>query len=465
MRTEILRIQNITIPELPVDYFKDFAFHLFKGEIMCILAPSWNGKTLLAKTLSGGISFRGYAWFQENRIRNSFKKTVSSGAIFCLSKDQELFGELSIAENIFLSQRFSRPYLIHRQKLLQKAVEILSILNLNINPSKKARTLSAFEQHMVLLSKALFSHPKMIIFDDPSRYYSQLECQKLTEIIQILRSKDISVLYLSSGVDDISQSADRIIIMNNGRKIKTFYKSEYFNRYDLMRYFWQPNPQLLSRSNLPFADQKGNITGVFDPNNHDRDFLHQLLIRELRSPDGIIPLNSTGFSRAAQKKIHFLPSDFAYKEIFDQMSIFENIHLFRKCSFFFISSGLKKFLYDSIEEMLSIPRMHQNLPAGGQDIYTKIKIVLYRFLLIKPYVIIFDMPFSNLDYKGRQIVQDFFRIYKQIGINIVLTSPQWENLPDVSTKILILEKEKLKEITENPQNVKFPVETSAGRFL
>ena len=446
MKTEILRIQNIKIPVLPVDYFKDFSLHLFAGEILCILAPSWNGKTLLAKTLSGGISFRGYAWFQEDRIRNSFKKKVSAGFIFCLSKDQGLFGELSIAENIFLSQRSFRPLLIHRQKLLQKAVEILSILDLNINPAKKARTLSAFEQHMVLLSKALSAHPKLIIFDDPIRYYSQQECQKLKEIIQLLQGWGISVLYLSSGVDDIALAADRVLIMNSSWKIKTFYKSECFSRYDLMRFFRQPNSQPMAPSSMPNTTQKGNIIGIFDPNNHDRDFLHQLLLKEIRTADGIIHLNGVDFSKAGRKKIHFLPSDFAYREIFNQMSIFENVHLFRRCSFFFISSGVKKFSYASIEEMLSIPRAQQNLPAGGQDIYTKIRIVLYRYLLINPYVIIFDMPFSNLDYKGRQIVRDFFRLYKQVGINIILTSPQRENLPEVSTKILILEKGNLKEI-------------------
>lgn len=467
MKKELLRIQDFKMPTAPLDLFQYFSFNLFAGEITCILAPSWSGKTVLAKVLSGVLPFEGQAFFQEAPVRGTFKKLAADGAISLLSKEAGLFGELSIAENIFLGcSHRNRPALVRKGALLKKSVEILSALDLSINPSQKAAALTNFEQHMVLLSCALCQQPKLIVLDDPTYYYSQQERKRLASVLGRLQTEDISVLYLSSSVDDIILAADKVIVMNDNRKVRTFYRSEHYNRYDLLRFFQKPDalpasyPQpdeapstVLTAHGLHcgplmrigFSLKKWEILGIYDPNNHNGDLLCRALAGDIPLEAGTLTLDGRKLSGSSiRRKIYYLPSDFAYHDIFDDLTIFENILIFRRFSAFRITPGVKRFIRDSIEEQLSIPEEQQNALAGVQDVYTRIKIVLYRFLLIKPQVLVFNMPFSNIDYTARQTIKDFFHLYKNMGICILYTSAQWEDLLDAADRVLLLENGTLK---------------------
>lgn len=479
MKKEILRIQNLNLPTLPVDYFQNFVLSLLEGEVTCILAPSWSGKTLLAKVLSGSLPFQGYAFFCETAVSGSFKDLASAGSIFCLSRESQLFGQLTIAENIFLALKSGRPHLLQRNKLYQKSVELLCALHLDLNPSVRADTRSPFEQHMILLAAALARPLRVVILDEPAYHYSQQERRRLAAVIRLLRQRNITVLYLSSGIDDISLNSDKVIIMNNSRKVRTLCSTDYFNRYDLMRFFSPrtqtgpmsqlesaldsnvnvaavpvssdpsyTSPPLFSAEHLQcgfFRDitlslRRGEIVGIYDPGNHDGDLLCRILSGIIHPDTGAVLLNGRPLPPwNVQAKVCYLPPDFACQNIFEDLTVLENIHLFHRFSPFCIFRGTRKFVSDTVREQLSISPEQQSALAGSQDIYTRIKIVLYRLLLIRPLVIVSSMPFSSMDYTARGLIRDFFRLFARAGMGVVFTSAQWENPEEMADRRLTLE--------------------------
>ena len=471
MRKELLRIQNLQLSDPASEAFRYFSFSILEGEAVCILAPSWNGKTMLANLLTGKISFQGYAYFEEQPVAGSFKALADRGRIACISKDSQLFGELTIAENIFLNWRSSHSPLLPRKKLYQKAVEILSVLNLSIHPAKKANSLSPFEQHMVLLARALFCSPRLLVLDNPTYYYGQSECRRLASFLRGLQSQGISVLYLCSSADEISSVSDRMIVMNNTRKVRTYFKSENYTRQDLIQFFQKPSASAASSSadsappRTPLLTARhiycrtlkdinlslfyGKIAGIYDPDNHDGEILCRALSKESPLDSGALLFRQKPLSKIHPKRtVCYLPSSFAVSAIFHNLSVFENIYLFRKFSRALLTRGSKHFLRASIEKYLHFSPMKQKELAGVQNIYVRIKIVMFRFLLYHPQVLIFNMPFSNMDYQARQIIREFFQLYRKAGISVLFTAAQWEDLLELPDHLYILDGGNLRPLSK-----------------
>ena len=115
--------------------------------------------------------------------------------------------------------------------------------------------------------------------------------------------------------------------------------------------------------NIRLSLYPGIITGIYDPNNHDGDILCRALAKEIPVSSGTLLFRQKSFKNLFfKKKICYLPSSFPVSAIFDPLSVFENVYLFRKFSPFFLTPGSKRFLRDLLKNILGISPNKPLLP-------------------------------------------------------------------------------------------------------
>jgi ribose transport system ATP-binding protein len=134
-----------------------------------------------------------------------------------------LIPDLTVAENIYLSREPRRFYnlLIDDAKMNRETQALLDSLNLQIKPTSKIYDLSVAEKQMVEIAKALVEKSDILILDEPTSALSENEVQKLFSIIRMLCKQGVAIIYISHRMEEMSEIADRVTVMRDGRHIET----------------------------------------------------------------------------------------------------------------------------------------------------------------------------------------------------------------------------------------------------
>jgi branched-chain amino acid transport system ATP-binding protein len=210
----------------------DVSFHINEGEILSIIGPNGAGKSVLFslisgvnKPTSGSIRFCGeeLAGLSPSRIsRKGISRTFQLTA---------LFDRLPVALNLALGYYKCTKSgfwggLLHtpqwkkdKQKVEEKVIEMLGFLGLGAKAFAVASTLSQGEQRLLSIGIALISEPKLILFDEPTGGLVQEDTEMITQIIRKINQKGITVCLIEHKMRMIMDLADRIIVLNYGKKI------------------------------------------------------------------------------------------------------------------------------------------------------------------------------------------------------------------------------------------------------
>ena len=191
---------------------------------MYCLGRTERGKSTLIKIISGvyqkdeGVLLLDGA----EEAFSTTRKALEAG-ISVIHQELSVISDLTVAENILLGReiRYPNTRIINKKKMFEETEKLLKSLNINIDPRIYVRDLSLAERQMVEIVRAVSQNSKMVIMDEPTSCLSEREVSTLFDIINMLREKNVCVVYISHRMQEIRQIGDTISVLRDGKLIKT----------------------------------------------------------------------------------------------------------------------------------------------------------------------------------------------------------------------------------------------------
>ncbi|HLY28871.1 MAG TPA: sugar ABC transporter ATP-binding protein [Aggregatilineales bacterium] len=409
------------------------------GEVHALVGENGAGKSTLIK-LIGGVYERdsGTILFNDQVISYASPQEAKAAGIHTLHQEFNLLPGATVAENVFLGSEPKLPYLpfIDWRKMRQQTQDILDLLGLEISPDTLVRDLSVSEQQMVELAKTLHAQPRLLLMDEPTAPLSEREVKTLYQLIRTVKERNIGVIYISHRIEEVLHVADRVTVLRDGQCIRTVTTAEVsadeligtmlgktVNRH-YVRPATRPGREILrveglSRSpafeDVSFSLYSGEIVGLAGLVGSGRTALVRSIFGIDLPDSGQIfvddhPVTIRSPQDAVALGMGLLPENRQEQALMLDLSARENITLARlgQNGELINRSGehllVEQFVTQLRIKMPSSETKPRFLSGGTQQ-----KIVLSRWLAVRPRMLIFDEPTRGIDIGAK------IEIYRLLG--------------------------------------------------
>lgn len=227
MRTEALRMENISMEFSGVYVLSDMQLQVDRGSIHALVGENGAGKSTLIKILGGiykpktGKIFIDGTESSIHNVQDAQKKGIS-----IIHQEISLVPSLSIAENVFLGRELSKLGFKSEGKMFSMAQEMIDALGIDLSARTIVSGLTIAQQQLVEIIKAVSFNTHILVLDEPTSSLSLKETQRLFDIIRRLQGKGVAIIYISHKMDEIFEISDHITVIRDGRYIDTVPTSQ-----------------------------------------------------------------------------------------------------------------------------------------------------------------------------------------------------------------------------------------------
>ncbi|MBK8986317.1 MAG: sugar ABC transporter ATP-binding protein [Chloroflexi bacterium] len=446
------------------------SFDLRAGEVHALVGENGAGKSTLIKTITGAyvpdagsITIGGVAY---EGLTPQQARQLGVGVVY---QEFNLLPDMSAAENIFLSRPpTKRSGLIDTAVRTHQAYELLERLGAHkhVNPNELVRNLTVGEQQIVEIAKALALNARILIMDEPSAVLPSRDVERLYEVIKALREQGHSIVYISHRLNEIFELADRVTVLKDGQSMGTQNITET-NDAELIRlmvgreltdmyppFHHETGDVLLdirdlsienSVFNVSFQVRKGEIVGLAGLGGSGRTTIARALVGLARINSGEVlyfgqPARMTT-AWAARAGVVLIPEDRkSFGLILDQSVRFNitlpNLPQLERWRMIFKRNEWDPVV-TAINDLQVKPADPEqaagNLSGGNQQ-----KVVLAKWLMARPKVIVFDEPTRGIDVGAKAEIYARMRDLSQQGVGIIMASSDLPELLGMSDRIVVL---------------------------
>lgn len=464
----ILEIRHLTKAYPGVVALNDLSMEVRRGECHALIGENGAGKSTLIKSIAGAITpdsgtilFDGVEY---TAMTPALSKEVGIGVIY---QEFNLCPSLTIAENVYLGSRL-KPGIFQDAGLMnRKAQEILDQFHVEgLKADVLVRNLSTAYQQMVEIAKTIAKSARLVIMDEPTAPLTEHEVQVLFRIIQDLKAKGITIIYISHRLDELYQVADRVTVMRDGcyvttKDVKDVTKDQlisYMVGRELNKNFDERKTEtdeiLLETKNLggngvqPFSLQlhKGEVLGLGGLVGAGRTEYAQLIFGAVKKECGEVYLNGKKVeinspTDAVKVGIGMVPEDRKSHGALLRMSIRENIvvPILKNISNGIFVDGAKE--HNIAEEEIRALRI--KTPSAEQEVShlsggNQQKVVLGKWLANDCQVLILDEPTRGVDVGAKQEIYNLINDLAAQGRGIIVISSDMEEIIGITDRMLVL---------------------------
>lgn len=431
--TDIVKVFTGTVAVNGVDFICN------KGEIHGVVGENGAGKSTLMKIL-GGIHLpnRGKIFINgEEKVFRNYSEARKAG-VGIVYQELSLLPDLSIAENMYMGIWLKKNRLINWNEINSRSKKLLNKIGMDINPEELVSSISIAHRQMVEIGKVLTQNPKIIIFDEPTASLSKEEVNKLFEIIKNLKKSGKGIIFISHRLKEVLEISDVISVMKDGKKVITenvsFFDEEKIISYMVGRKIADIFPEKRKiemdetmfsfkgilkefHTSVAFSVSKGEVLGIGGLQGQGQiDFLRTIFgIGESEGNEVKIfdkELKIRNPFQAKKAGISLIPENRAEDGLFLTLNIIENLAsatIDRRQRLGIID---KKEEYQVSEDVVrklslgikSLSQTVQSLSGGNLQ-----KIVLGKWLISKPRVIIMLEPTKGVDVATKQQIYILIR--------------------------------------------------------
>ena len=225
---QFLEFSNVGKAFPGVQALKDVSFRVDGGKVCALLGENGAGKSTLLKILSGDLQPDDGQLSINGEVQKFTSPNQSiKASISVIYQERQLVNSLNVMENVYLEDLPGNRFgIINKGELRKKTQEIIDVFGLPIKPTDIVGRLSVAHQQMVEIMKSYRRDSRIIAFDEPTACLTDTEVTILFRLIKQLKEKGKIVLYVSHRLAEIFQVTDDIVVLKDGRLVKTFRTSE-----------------------------------------------------------------------------------------------------------------------------------------------------------------------------------------------------------------------------------------------
>ncbi|MCA9083138.1 MAG: sugar ABC transporter ATP-binding protein [Planctomycetaceae bacterium] len=470
-----LEVRNICKSFPGVRALHNVSLRVYSGEVLSVVGENGAGKSTLMKILAGVQSQdSGEILIDDQPVQFRGVGDALDSGVALIHQELNLADNLEAGANIFLGREPLRHGLIDEDRINQQSEQFLRSVGLRMSPRTLVRDLTIGQQQLVEIAKALSINARVLIMDEPTSSLSAGESERLFEVIRDLRSRGVSIVYISHRLAEVQDLSDRVTVLRDGENAGDLVRSEV-NHDSLVRHmvgrdisrFYSRTPhepgQVAIRvenlvtsawpeHRLSFEVCAGEIVGVAGLVGAGRtEMLRTLfgvdrpLAGTIRVRGQIVPLASP--LDAINAGIALVPEDRKQQGLILEHAIRHNIGL----------AGLRRyakagafvnFLREKTDTDEMIGRLRvktpddlqivQNLSGGNQQ-----KVVLGKWLALKPDVLLLDEPTRGIDVGAKQEIYQLMDELAGQGMAILFVSSEMEEVIGMSDRAIVMHEGRL----------------------
>ena len=441
------------------------------GTVHALMGENGAGKSTLMKCLFGIYSKDSGTITLDGREVNfkSSKEAMENGVAMV---HQELNQALTrtVTDNLWLG-RYPKVggIMVSESTMRKRTKEIFDQLEVHVDPKAIMSTLPVSQRQMVEIAKAVSYNAKVIVFDEPTSSLTETEVEHLFRIINMLRDKGCGIIYISHKMEEILRISDDVTIMRDGQWVATRPASE-LTMNEIIRLMVGreltnrfppkdnvPGEAILEVENLSgkytrlkeasFQLRKGEILGIAGLDGSGRTEVLENLFGSMTKGSGTIRLHGKEIKNrnpreSIKNRFALLTEERRATGIFGIRDILDNT----------VISNLKSYLIGGI--CLSDKKMREDTDWAIQAMRIKTpsqktqirslsggnqqKVIIGRWLLTKPEVLLLDEPTRGIDVGAKYEIYQLIIDLAKEGKGVIMVSSEMPELLGVCDRILVM---------------------------
>ncbi len=472
----VLQMQGITKRFPGVVALSDVSFDVRRGEVHCLMGENGAGKSTLMKIMSGVYTeYEGRILLDGVPVRLHSPKDAQHHGIGMIHQELNLVPELRVYENVFLGREMHGALgRLDRPAMRRATSALLDRLGVQIDPDSAVRQLRVGSRQLVEIAKALSLNARILVMDEPTSALSEVETQRLFAVILGLKASGVGIIYISHRMEEIFSIADRITVLRDGQTVISLPAARV-TRPELIRYMvgrtiseaferqgaeqgeivLQARDLGLNRPgarplrHVSFELRRGEVLGlaglmgagrtetletifgVYPPNQHTGEVYLRGQKVEIGTP-----------ADAIAHGIGFVTEDRKGKSLIGGLPVRVNstlaaLRLFSGRLRIIRASSERRAVRAQVESLnIRTPNIETpvaNLSGGNQQ-----KVVLSKFLLTQPEILLLDEPTHGIDVGAKSQIYDLVGALAKQGTAFVIASSEMPELLAVCDRILVL---------------------------
>ncbi len=473
----ILRMTGVSKSFPGVRALENVHLEVGPAEIHALLGENGAGKSTLLKILSGAHSAdAGTIELFDQPVTFATPHDAQRAGIVTIYQEFTLAPDMTIAENVFIGREPGSRIFVSWRRLAEDTRAITDRIGLRRDPMTPVRDLSVAEQQLVEIARALSMRSRLIVMDEPTSALSEAEVANLARIVRTLKAEGLSIIFVTHRLEEVFRLCDRytvlrdghyvgsgrvadtdvdaIIRMMVGRDVGALYGERPVPEHGpvalevegLTRRRSARDPHAIELVDVSLRAHHGEILGLAGLVGAGRTETARAIFGADKFDQGAIridgkPVRFSGPRDAMTHGIGLVPEDRKKQALFLRLAIRTNMTIAAQDQVsrgWFIDESREDTLVDEFRRQLSIRMASPDQAAGLLSGGNQQKVVLARWLALRPKILIVDEPTRGIDVGSKVEVHNLLIEMAKSGIAVVVISSELPEILAVCDRIVTM---------------------------
>jgi ribose transport system ATP-binding protein len=451
---------------------KDVSLTIAKGEVLGLVGENGAGKSTLMKILGGVIAPSAGTIRLDglDRPRLTVAEALAGGIAF-VHQELNLFENLSVAANILIGREplTGGPLrLVDRRRMTELTRPLLKRLGADFGPEDPVAKLSLAQMQLVEIAKALSLDARLVIMDEPTSSLTVTETDRLMEVVASLKRNGVSVIFISHRLGEVKRCADRVVVLRDGRQVAELKGAEIEPEIMIRHMIGRELKTLYVPPAAPPGEKALELIDIRTAYRPERSVSFDVRRGEILGLAGLVGSGRTELARAIfgidrmqggeirvgggsvvpgapddaiRQGVYLIPEDRKRSGLILDFSVRRNTSLANLealSNWGLCDEGAEAELAEVQKNSLNIRCPGTTVAAGSLSGGNQQKVVLAKWLSMRPHVLIFDEPTRGVDVGAKNEIYGIMRRLADQGAAILMISSDMEEVIGVSDRIAVM---------------------------
>lgn len=451
------------------DVLKKVDFSLQSGEICALLGENGAGKSTLMNILGGVLRpDAGQILLDGKPVSFASPAQSLKAGIAFIHQELNLINDLPVYENMFIGREIiSRTGLIDHREELRQTRELFQKLNIEIDPAVQVASLDASYKQITEISRALMMDASVIIMDEPTSSLTDPEIERVFDMLRSLKKRNVGVIFISHKLREVMEICDQYVVLRDGSVISAGAVKDtsvaslshdmvgHDVRMDALKQGAACGEEVLRLEDLTLEPSyrhinmhvcAGEVLGVTGLLGDGRSEVFRTVFGDMGKYSGKIILSGKetairSIQHAMQLGIGYVPRNRKENAIIKDLDILDNgtiVTMKQLRRFGLISKVRQLASFSKQKEDLRIKMGKTSDPIGSLSGGNQQKVVLAKWLMAKPKLLVLDNPTQGVDVGAKEEIYDIILQLARQGVAVVVLSNEAQEIIRICGRALVM---------------------------